>query len=69
MNLLAYSSFIILVAITYTCFWNLVDMPAGIVKFGTETGEGLDDYDDGGLPSLKVAKKVKLGLSVELFVM
>ncbi|CAG7817001.1 unnamed protein product [Allacma fusca] len=41
----------------YTCTWNLVDFPAGITPFGTETCTKIDSYDDQGDFYLKLAKK------------
>lgn len=40
--------------------WNLVDFPAGIVRFGVETGENLDSYGDEGDAMLKLAKEVMI---------
>ncbi|CAL8085987.1 unnamed protein product [Orchesella dallaii] len=45
-------------AAVYTMIWNFVDFPAGVVRFGTETGANLDSYDDGGEPMLKLAKEL-----------
>jgi hypothetical protein len=59
------------VAIVYTMIWNLVDFPAGIVRFGTETGENIDSYDDEGDSMLKLAKEVKLfgNLGLQIFML
>lgn len=38
--------------------WNLTDFPAGIVKFGNESGTRIADFDDEGDLFLKIAKKV-----------
>ncbi|ODM90211.1 Fatty acid amide hydrolase 1 [Orchesella cincta] len=45
-------------AIVYTMIWNFVDFPAGVVRFGTETGANVDSYDDEGEPLLIRAKQV-----------
>lgn len=42
----------------YTAIWNFVDFPAGVVRFGTETGAEIDSYDDQDEPMLKSAKHV-----------
>ncbi len=50
--------FILPVAIVYTLIWSLVNFPAGVVPFGTESGKYIDLYDDQGDYALKLAKKV-----------
>lgn len=35
-----------------------MDFPAGVVRFGTETGAEIDSYDDQDEPMLKSAKHV-----------
>ncbi len=42
----------------YTVIWNLVDFPAGVLRFGTETGAQIDSYDDQNEPMLKSARHV-----------
>jgi len=46
------------VAVIYTMIWNMFDFPAGVVRFGTESGENIDGYDTEGDFILEIAKKV-----------
>jgi hypothetical protein len=39
--------------------WNMFDFPAGVVKFGTESGEFIAGYDSEGDFFLEMAKKVR----------
>jgi hypothetical protein len=38
--------------------WNLFDFPAGVLRFGTESGEKVDQYDPQGDMVLNTGKKV-----------
>jgi len=44
--------------VSYTCIWNLVDFPAGVVPYGQESCQNIDSYDCEGDNILKLAKKV-----------
>lgn len=44
--------------IIYTAIWNFVDFPAGIVRFGTESGKNIESYDDQGEKLFKDTKDV-----------
>ncbi|CAG7815834.1 unnamed protein product [Allacma fusca] len=46
----------LLLGYSYTSIWNLVEFPAGVVKFGLENGTDVTDYNDEGDPVLRVAK-------------
>jgi len=56
----------IAVAVLYCIIWNLTDFPAGVVQFGTESCSRIDQFDDEGDMFLRLAKKVKLNLSIGL---
>lgn len=38
--------------------WNFVDFPAGVIPFGVETGQNIDNYNDEGDALLRLAKEV-----------
>lgn len=44
----------------YLNIWNFVDFPAGVVRFGTESGNNIDSYDDQGETLFKRAKMVNI---------
>jgi Asp-tRNA(Asn)/Glu-tRNA(Gln) amidotransferase A subunit family amidase len=46
-----------LVSASYTQTWSLLDFPVGVTRFGTESGENIDSYDDEDDSLLKLAKK------------
>jgi len=43
--------------IVYTMIWNFVNFPAGVVRFGTFKGTGVDSYNDQNESILKMAKE------------
>ncbi|CAG7834509.1 unnamed protein product [Allacma fusca] len=45
------------VAAVYTMTWNVVNFPAGVVKFGTESGKNIDNYDNRGDQALKMSQQ------------
>ena len=44
--------------VPYTATWNMLDFPAGVLPFGTESGSKVDEYDDRGDYYFKLAKEV-----------
>jgi len=50
--------FQILASVVYTMIWNLFDFPAGVVKFGKESGQNIDTFDTENDLALRLAKKV-----------
>ncbi|KAG4075424.1 hypothetical protein HA402_015077 [Bradysia odoriphaga] len=44
-------------ATEYTMIWNFVDFPAGVIPFGTESGQNIDNYKDEGDALLRLAKE------------
>jgi hypothetical protein len=43
--------------------WNLCDFPAGVIKFGFESGKNIEKFNDEGDMFLKIAKKVQAFVS------
>ncbi|CAG7649513.1 unnamed protein product, partial [Allacma fusca] len=41
----------------YTMTWNVVNFPAGVVRFGKESGKNIDKFDNRGDQGFKLAQK------------
>ncbi|KAJ6645715.1 Fatty acid amide hydrolase 1 [Pseudolycoriella hygida] len=44
-------------ATEYTMIWNFVNFPAGVIPFGVESGQNINNYNDEGDALLKLAKE------------
>jgi Asp-tRNA(Asn)/Glu-tRNA(Gln) amidotransferase A subunit family amidase len=56
-------------AFIYTALWNLCDFPAGVVKFGTESGTNLETYaheEDFFLQIAQKAAKKSIGMPISV---
>jgi len=45
-------------SVAYTMIWNMLDFPAGVIRFGTESGNKIDHYDHKNDYILRLAQEV-----------